>query len=165
VIAGPLNGNEYYACWVAWALAAAPVTTITINFSGSLATNVHVTYSEWAGIVAPGAGSTIAGTSSGTNAASAPVTLGSSGELVAGAADGLTGLSGNSPPAGTTSFPSDGTGYQWYVLPGVTGSYTATYGNWASGSDYAVALMAFLPASTATLPYQMRSSRRGRRTS
>ena len=71
------------------------------------------------------------------------------------------------PPAGTTSFPSDGTGYQWYVLPGTAGSYTATYNNWNSGTDYAMALMAFSPVSlgAGAVPYQMRSTRRGRRTS
>jgi len=163
VIAGPLDMTMYYSCWVAWVINAASVTTINVNFSNSYTTSVSVTYSQWSGIVQGDNGSMITGTSSGTDASCAPVTLRNAGDMVTGVGYGITGNMGGEPPMGTSSYSSSMTGEQWYAFPGMTGSYTATYDNWASNSDYAAVIMSFSPVflgPVATPPlYQMRSTR------
>jgi len=94
-----------------------------------------VSVTEWAGIVAADTGAAASGT--GTPAPS--LTLTNAGDLVIGAAFYYVAA----PPAGWTLLLPN-LPYTGYGFPGVTGSYTPTWGTWGA-QPYATAVMAFHP--------------------
>lgn len=134
------GSSQYITTFVAWCIAAAPVTSVTIKRSDAGSNWWRATLAEFSGI-----GSLHAAASNNAAAGTAPsATLAvSPGDLVIGAADALSSTPGL--PSGWTPFTSSGSICNGYTLSAPAGSYTPTWGLSSSG-QWTVAVASFSPA-------------------
>ena len=139
------DGGNYYGSFVAWTIAAAVVTSVTVTFQSS-GQFTHIDVSEWAGINS----ADTAASASGTIATSGPttpagLTLAQNGEVIIGCMD--IGSGSQSPPGSASQFPADATNYLMYeIFAAASGAQAFAWNGTGGPTGYTTALAALSPA-------------------
>lgn len=134
------GSSQYITTFVAWCIAAAPVTSVTIKRSDAGSNWWRATLAEFSDI---GSLHSAASNSAASGTAPSATIQVSSGDLVIGAADALSSTPGL--PSGWTPFTSSGSICNGYILGAPAGSYTPTWGLSSSG-QWTAAVASFSPA-------------------
>jgi hypothetical protein len=139
--------GNYFGSFVAWSVAAAPVTGVTIHPAPVVAPSwfVDVEFAEFSGVGAFDSSSAAQGVYAGGTTG---VTCHNAADLIVIGMDSTQGSGTVTQPSGFTLFPG-GSGFQSYLIgPGATGTISWSLGSaFTNGQVFTHAAASFLPSA------------------